>query len=147
MKTSTAVLLGVGVVTVGGLVYLFFFRRNGIPVLAGPTQVGSAVDPGLLTQPSQLYPVQPPSPTRQDTASQPWYGGARPADASSNIVDQNMLKNAQTIAGAAGIVSSVKSIWDDLDISSWWSSTDSSVQEDDMFAGSNFSWNSYLGVF
>lgn len=145
MKTSTVLILLGGVAALGAGAFFIFRRGDQIPILAGPGSTATATNPALLNQPSQLYPVTQTGVTnRQDTASQPWYGGSRPQDVTANLVDQNLVKNASMLSGVASITSSLSSIWDDLNISSWWSDdSSSSLSSEDMF--SDFSWNSYLG--
>lgn len=147
MKTSTAILIGIGVIATGGIGY-FLWRKmsdSGVPVIAGPSQIGSPVNSALLQQPSQLYPVSGPSPARQDDVSQPWSATPIMKDASSGLAVSNIAQNAQLAAGAASITTSIKSIWDTLDVSSWWSDTEASVTEENSFENQNFSWSSYLG--
>lgn len=141
MKTSTAILVGCAILATGGLAYFFIFRKNDdVPVIAGPNQIGSPVNAQLLTQPSQQYPVTGPTPQRQDTASEPWSATKLPANSAG--LASGITQQAQDLAAGASITSSLTSIWDDLDIGSWWSSTDASVVEDD---STEMDWSSYLG--
>lgn len=143
MKSSTAILVVGGVASVAGIGYLLWKKNSeGVPVLAGPGQQVGSVNPALLTQPSQVYPSQYGSGqvVRQDTASQPWYGGARPVDASANLVDQNFIQNVQYAKGTADIISSVGSIWDDLNLGSLWESEGSYFEED---SSSEIDWGSW----
>lgn len=152
MKTSTAIIVGIGLLVAGGLAFLFI-RRNGqgLPVIAGPTTIGSSVNPQVITQPSQLYPVTGPQPVRQDTASEPWSATSLPPNSASLAVS-GLQSTAMDLKAVSSVVSSVKSIWDDLDISSWWSGSSEATQTQDWFApsttnSSGFSWNNYLGVW
>lgn len=133
---KTLLIIGAIALT-GGAVYFFMRRNGGVPVIGGPTQMQTPVDPALLTQPSQAYPVTGPQPTRQDYVSQPWSATRPLVDASSDLA-----KSASDLKSISDVVGSVKSIWEDLDVSSWWSSTDTPIQEDSM---PGLNWNfSYL---
>ena len=109
-----------------------------------PGGLAADTDPNSLAQPSQVYPSQYGSGQvqRQDTASQPWYGGARPIDASSTLVDPNFIMNTQYLQGAAGMVSSLTSIWDDLNLGSLWKD-DGSYFEEDSSSDVNWDWSNW----
>ena len=141
MNSSTVLILG-GVGAAGLIGFLWWRNtQSQIPMIAGPGQPMSSVNPNLLTQPSQAYPSQYGSGQvqRQDTASQPWYGGPRPQDATAGLVDQNFIQNVNLAKGSAEIVSSLTSIWDDLNLGSIWNDDGSYFQEDS--SGEDISWD------
>lgn len=137
MKGSTVALIGIGVAALGAGAY-FLFRNKMGQTIAGPGATGVPTNGALLQQPSQQYPYAGSEVTRQDTASQPWYGGARPQDASQSIIDPNLLKNVGSLNAVADATKSITSIWNDLGVSNWFS--DDGGSSDDPFSA-NFSWS------
>ena len=149
MKSSTALIIfGAMGLTAGGI-FLWSRRNSLLPVLAGPGVPVGAVNPNSLTQPSQSYPTAIGSGQvdRQDTASQPWATAQTKAVnaqlPSGSIVDQNFLQNVAIAKGTSDIVSSMTSIWDDLNLASLWDDGGSSFVEEDPFEG--FDWGVMSG--
>lgn len=141
MKNQTLLIIA-GLAAAGGIGFVLWRSRNQnqLPIIAGPTGQVAGVNPQLLTQPSQVYPSQYGSGQvqRQDTASQPWYGGTRAPLSVQPNVDQNFIQNVQYAKGAADIISSVSSIWDDLNLGSLWQDDGAYFSEDD---SSEMSWD------
>lgn len=140
MKPQTILIIG-GLIAAGGAAFYFWRKSQNsqVGIQAGPGTTTSQVNTGLLQQPSQVYPVTAQSVTRQDTASQSWYGGARPQDASASLIDQNLTANVQSLAALNSGVKSLTDIWQNLGVSNWFSEPDSS--DDDIFG--DLDWGSY----
>lgn len=140
MKMNPLVIV-VGLAAVGGAAFFFWSRRQGnYMIAAGPTAQGTPLNPNVLNQPSQVYPFTPAPTTRQDTASQPWYGGARPQDATASLMDPNLLANVQTVNALNSGAKSLTELWGNLGVSNWFSDPEP-VAGDDIFAG--LDWNSF----
>jgi len=134
---KTAYLIG-GVALLGGAAYLYFKKQSEqVPVIAGPGQSLGTVSAAVLTQPSQMYPVQAPSVTRQDNASQPW-ASAKSQSLNQALPSSQLVSQAQDIKALASITSSVSSIWDDLNLGDLWSDGGSNNITED---SSSFDWS------
>lgn len=139
MKPQTLLII-VGLAAAGGAAFYFWrkSKNSQIGIQAGPGTTTSQVNQGLLQQPGQAYPATAQSVNRQDTASQPWYGGSRPKDASASLIDQNLASNVQSLAAVSSGVKSLTDIWSNLGVSNWFSEPDSA---DDIFG--DLDWGSY----
>lgn len=132
--------LGLGAAGLGYLLYRF---------MQTPTQAYSTTSLNPNSNPqagSQTsYPFTPGTPARVDNSNQPWANNNRAAIAQigAGQIDVN-LSNTQMIAGyaksAADISSSLTSLWEDLDVGSWFDSGDSEQFSLDMDYGSNDDW-------
>jgi len=121
---STTIIIGLAVVAAGGAAFYFWHKSKTagqVGVQAGPGSTTSTVNQGLLQQPGQAYPVTATPVTRQDTASQPWSGSTRPQDASSQLIDQNLAANVQSLAAVSSGVKSLTDIWNNMGVSNWFS--------------------------
>lgn len=141
MKTQTMLICG-GLVVAAGAAFYFWSRRQGdYTLVTGPGGTASPLNPNILNQPAQQYPYNPALTTRQDTASQPWYGGARPNDASGSLMDPNLLANIQTVNALSTGTKSIGEIWDNLGVSSWFS--DPAPVESDAIGDWDWNWSNY----
>lgn len=133
MNNKMFAMLGIGAIAV--VVYKYFMGPQNGMYSVSPFSAPNAnfVNGSLQGQPSSQYPFQILQPPRVDNSSQPWYGGPRPQDATKNIISNssssgtNFLENVNYAKGAASLTDSLKSIWDNLDMGSWFSSSDNEV--------------------
>lgn len=114
---------------VGAILYL------GYRLVVKPQSGAYVVDPstGKLVVASQYsYPYTTPAVPVAQTSNQSQYTGDRVsmaiqqtgAAAAAKNAANSMPKNAADLALAASVTKSISSIWDDLGVSSWFSSSD-----------------------
>lgn len=141
MKTQTLLIIG-GLLAAGGAAFYFWRKRQGdYMIAAGPGAAPSPLNPNVLNQPSQVYPYSPAPTTRQDNASQPWYGGARPQDATASMIDPNLLSNVQSLQAISVGTKSLGEIWNNLGVSDWFSDDSASAASDDAVGDWNWDWS------
>ena len=134
-------LLGAGLAVGGYLIYKQFVAPQmgsfSTSPYSNPSASGSA---SLMTQPSQVYPVSPVVSPRVDNSSQPWYGGSRVFNTSSpdSLFGSDFSGVVSDFKGLSELTSSATSIWNDLGLSSVFSSGGSSFETD----GYDDSWMS-----
>lgn len=111
-------LAGAGIA--GYLIYRHFHHAQTGNLTYSKTSMASKgyANPGLLAQPSLRYPITPAVSPRVDNSSQPWYGGSRAFNMGADSKLGNLNSIFTDIHGTASAVSDVKSIWDDLNVSS-----------------------------
>lgn len=143
MKTQTLLIIG-GIVVAGGAAFYFWRKRQGdYMIAAGPGATPSPLNPNVLNQPSQTYPYSPAPTTRQDTASEPWYGGPRPQDATASMIDPNLLANVQSIQAVSQATKSLGEIWNNLGVSDWFADDAPTGGDSDAIGDWNWDWSNY----
>lgn len=144
-----ALYVGLGVLGVGAVGYLIYKK------FVEPQMGSLAVSPYSYpnnayqnyyvgAQPSEQYPYTAIVPPRVDNTNEPWYGGNRYLSSSmqtdlSSGMDMGFANTVNYINGASTIIGSVKSIWDDLDLGSYF---ESSSSEDSWAMDDGFNWSS-----
>lgn len=149
-----ALYIGLGIAAVGGVGFLIYKKISQQPQ-TGPYAVSPYSYPNdayqnsyVGAQPSEQYPYTAIVPPRVDNSNQPWYGATRqlaPAQQTNlaSGMDLGFANTVNYVNGASTIIGSLTSIWDDLDIGSYFS--DSSAESSwDM--GDGFSWDSLAFV-
>lgn len=121
MKTSSIIIGGILTLGVGFLAYKFLSR--GSSPYSDPNQAYFGMAGGILTQPSQQYPVQPIIAPRVDNQSEPWYRGTTAVATQDPTLDVNFTKNVAYVKGFAEITESLSDIWSTA--SGWFSEQDS----------------------
>lgn len=142
-----ALYIGLGILSVGAVGYLVYKK------MTGPQTGTYSVSPYSYPndayqnayvggQPSEQYPYRAITPPRVDNSNQPWYGGSRQlaTSASSNLssgMDLNFQKNMSYITGASEMIGSLRSMWDDLELGSFFESS----SKESSWDTEGFNWN------
>lgn len=121
-------ILGLAGLGVGG--YLIYKKMGMQNQPLGITPYSVPNSAYLMDQPAQQYPYQAVNAPRVDNANQPWYGGNRnlSTSASSSLgsgLDLDFARNVQYFEGSADMIGSLASMWDDLDVGSWFDDEES----------------------
>lgn len=145
---KTAIMVGLGVLGVGAVGYLVYKKvtspQTGEYAVSPYSYPNNAYQNSYVgSQPSEQYPYTAIVPPRVDNSNEPWYGGTRalaPAQQAnlSSGMDLGFTQNVNYVKGASTIIGSISSIWDDLDLGSYFGSSSS---EDSWATGDDLSWD------
>lgn len=145
-----ALYIGLGVVAIGGVGYLIYRKMSQQPqtssyAVSPYSYPNNAYQNAYVgAQPQEQYPYTAIVPPRVDNSNQAWYGGTRnlaPAKQSNlaSGMDMGFANTVNYVNGVSTIIGSLSSIWDDLDLGSYF---DSSSSDDSWDFGDGFSWDS-----
>lgn len=108
----------VGIAATGfGVWYIMKKNQNGSEqmMVPGPGASPQQVNAQLLQQPGVAYPYAAPEPQRNQTQTQPWYGGSQ-AGLTQNPLpggpDSSFAYLTQYVSGANQIAQDLSSLWD-----------------------------------
>lgn len=135
-----------GVLGLGGVGYLIYkkMNENSQTNYSPYSYPNNAYVSGVSgAQPSEQYPYRAIVAPRVDNSNQPWSATSNQnvSNAASSKASGSVLTGfTQDFSSAASVVSSAKSIWDDLGVSDWFSDGGSAVSQDN--SSDSFDWGS-----
>lgn len=113
----------------------------GYMLLKKNTVVGTGAQNVVGGSPSQQYPFLIPESPRQDNASQPWYGGDRTMLQTPDSSISGLQQAAAQINAAGSIVNSLSSLWENLDVGSWFQADDALTVNDNFTPNEDYGFD------